>query len=126
MTIAEFQEWTKRQDMDSKWINLTTLQLVAHLVEEIGEITRSINRTYEYRGLVKKEHTENLRMELIDSMWFLFKIANKYKIDLETEMAAFRERATEWPSSKHADKLVNGLSVLDEEIRSAKNEIELE
>ena len=56
----------------------------------------------------------------------MFKIANKFNIDLEAEMVSFRNRAAKWPRSKHSDKLVNGLSVLDAEIRSAKKEIGLE
>jgi len=123
MTINKFQNWTKENDKASQWNILTTLQCLSHLVEEVGELAQSINRVYEYRGEVQKKYRENLRQELVDTAWFLVKIANRFDINLEDEIAEFVSRANNWPLEKHHDKLINGLMTLDKELSSARREI---
>jgi NTP pyrophosphatase (non-canonical NTP hydrolase) len=44
MHIAEFQQWVKDADDQSQWSCLTTLQLLSHLTQEVGELAQSINR----------------------------------------------------------------------------------
>lgn len=38
MDIAEFQEWTRDRDAETQWNVVTTPQLLAHLMGEIGEV----------------------------------------------------------------------------------------
>ena len=123
MTIYDFQNWTKENDKASQWHLLTTLQCLSHLTEEVGEIAQSINRIYEYRGEVQKKYRENLEQELVDTIWFLVKIANRFDINLEAKISGFVGRASNWPFEKHRDKLVNGLMTLDKELSSAREEI---
>ena len=125
MTISDFQQWTKGLDEATKWDRLTTPQMLSHLMEEMGELARSVNRVQEYRGEVQKEHRENVKCELVDSLWFLVKIANRFGIDLETEVRMFVERADEWPVEKHQSKLIDGLESLDKELLRARDELPL-
>ena len=126
MTLHDFQEWTREQDQKSKWNNITRLQLVSHLVEEVGEMVRSVNRTYEYRGEISKEHQENLKTEIVDSLWFIFKIANSFQIDIENELSSFKTRASSWPDDKFRSNLKNGLSAINLEIKKAKENLEID
>ena len=48
MHIREFQKWVKDADDETQWNCLTTLQLLAHLTEEVGELARSINRMKDF------------------------------------------------------------------------------
>ena len=68
MIINEFQEWTRRRDAESGWDTLPLGQIAVHLAEEVGEVVRSINRVYEYRGQVREEHTRNVGHELVDAI----------------------------------------------------------
>ena len=125
MTIAEFQQWTKDVDRDTQWELLTTVQVVCHLTEEVGELAQSINRIYEYTGEVREKHLANIRIELVDVTWFLIKIANRFDVDLDAEVKSFVERANQWPIEKHHGKLVEGLRTLDKELLKARSELNL-
>ena len=113
-------------DKATKWNLQTTLQCLSHLIEEVGELTLSINRIYEYKGEAKQEHQENLKHELIDTLWFLVKIANRFDIDLEAEVKRFTSRADNWPIDKYHSHLVDGLRALDKELFAARAELDLE
>lgn len=119
MTFDRFQKWTAEQDRQTGWDKLTTPQLACHLAEEVGELIRSMNRTLEYEGEVRDEHVENIKMELVDSVWFLVKIANRYDVDLESAVTEFSDRASGWPPEKHGSKLRNGLAAIRREISEA-------
>jgi len=94
---------------------LTRIQLLSHLCEETGELARSINRVYEYRDETQKEHTENIRIEVVDILWFVFKIAERFSIDVESEVRSFVERADSW-ADRHGSKLENALESLKDEL----------
>jgi NTP pyrophosphatase (non-canonical NTP hydrolase) len=121
MQIAEFQQWIKNTDRNTQWDLLTTLQLLSHLTEEVGELAQSINRIYRYPG-EKDVHLGNLRGELVDVLWFLIKIANKFEVDLNAEAERFVKRERD---EKYKSELVRGLQVLDKELSAAKREIDL-
>jgi NTP pyrophosphatase (non-canonical NTP hydrolase) len=125
MQIAEFQQWVKDTDRETQWEILTALQLVSHLTEEVGELAHSINRVYRRAG-DKEKHLLNLRSELVDVFWFLVKIANKFDVDLETEVQSLVRRADEWPIEEYRGELVSSLSALDEELSVAKSKLNLE
>jgi NTP pyrophosphatase (non-canonical NTP hydrolase) len=125
MMIAEFQQWTRDMDRDTQWELMTTLQALSHLAEEVGELAQSINRIYEYTGEVQEKHLANLRGELVDVLWFLIKIANKFEVDLDAEIESFVKRADQWPVEKHRSKLVEGLRALDKELLMARTGLNL-
>jgi NTP pyrophosphatase (non-canonical NTP hydrolase) len=126
MTIAEFQQWTRDIDRDTQWELLTTVQILSHLTEEVGELAQSINRIYEYTGEVQQKYLANLSGELVDTLWFLIKIANRFDVDLDAEVKSFVERANQWPIEKHHGKLVEGLTTLDKELSKARTSLNLD
>jgi NTP pyrophosphatase (non-canonical NTP hydrolase) len=125
MTIAEFQQWTRDFDKNTQWELLTTAQVVCHLTEEVGELAQAVNRIYEYSGEVREKYLANLSGELVDALWFLIKVANRFDVDLDAEVRSFVERADQWPPEKHQSKLVGGLRTLDEELSKARGELNL-
>ena len=125
MQIAEFQRWTKDTDKDTQWDLITTLQLVSHLTEEIGEVAQSVNRIYGYAEKEERQrHQANLRLELVEAFWFLTKIANKLDVDLDTEVESSVKGANEWVG-KHSSDLISSLWTLDREMSTAKKELNL-
>lgn len=125
MQISEFQQWTKETDSNTQWDLLTTPQLLCHLTEEIGEVAQALNRIYAYtEGEAREKQRANLALELLDTFWFLVKIANKFDVNLDLEAKNFVERATNWGNEHHSE-LVRGLRNLDTELSIAKNKLDL-
>ena len=118
MTFNEFQTWTRLQDKRTGWNRLTRIQLLAHLFEEAGELARSVNRTYEYRDEIQQKHIDNIKMEVVDILWFVFKIADRFDVNVDAELCSFLERADSWPQEKHGSKLHHALAALEEELLS--------
>jgi len=128
MQIPEFQEWVKNTDRDTQWNLLTTLQLLSHLSEEVGELVQLINRVYGYTEEREKCYAD-LGRELVDVFWFLVKIANKLDIDLDREVQSLVKRVDEWPIEtieKHRCELIDGLRTLDRELSAARSKLDLE
>jgi len=127
MDIAAFQQWVRDADGDTQWDCLTTLHLLSHLTEEVGELARSINRIYGYAE-ERDAHLANLGRELLDVFWFLVKIANRFDVDLDVEAQSLVQRADEWTTEtieKHRRELVAGLQALDQELEAAKRSLDL-
>jgi len=127
MHVAEFQQWVRDRDDETQWNCLTTPQLLSHLLEEVGELARSVNRTLSYAD-EKDEHLANLGHELVDVLWFLVKIANRFDLELDAEMQAFVERAGETSAEtivRYRGELVAGLRSLDQELMAAKRGLDL-
>ena len=91
MNISDFQQWVKKTDDDTQWNCLTTLQLLAHLTEEVGELAQSINRIYGYVE-EREAHLANLGREAMDVFWLLVKITNRFDVDLDREAQEFVKR----------------------------------
>ncbi len=122
MTIDDFQSWTRSRDAQTGWDRLPLAQLVSHLSEEVGELVRSINRVYEYRGDVRDEHVRNISVELVDAAWFLFKIANRFGVSLDDALASFARREDSLPPDKYESQLLNALQALGDELAKANSE----
>jgi NTP pyrophosphatase (non-canonical NTP hydrolase) len=118
VTFDEFQTWTRLHEKRTGWNRLTRIQLLAHLFEEAGELARSVNRTYEYRDKIQQEHIENIKIEIVDILWFVFKIADRFGVNVERELGLFAERADSWLPEKHGSKLRHALAALQEELES--------
>jgi NTP pyrophosphatase (non-canonical NTP hydrolase) len=127
MHIGEFQQWVQETDDETQWSCLTTLQLLSHLTEEVGEVARAINRIYGYAG-EREVYLANLRREVMDAFWFLVKIANRFGIDFDAEAQSFIQRADEWMAEmagKYRSELIAGLQALDQELLAAKRSLDL-
>ena len=128
MQITEFQRWVEKTDNDTQWNLLTTLQILSHLTEEVGEVAQSINRIYGYEE-EREEHLVNLGRELMDAFWLLCKIANRFNVDLDAEAQRFAERMSSWSPDtveRHRQKLIAGLETLDKELVAAKRGLNLD
>jgi NTP pyrophosphatase (non-canonical NTP hydrolase) len=95
MDIAAFQQWVKDADDETQWNCLTTVQLLSHLTEEMGELAQSINRIYGYAD-EREAHLASLGREVMDVFWFLVKIANRFDVNLDIEAQALVQRAGKW------------------------------
>ena len=127
MQIAEFQQWVRDRDEETLWSCLSTPQLLSHLMEEVGELARSVNRVLSYAE-ERQEQLANLRHELMDVFWFLVKIANRFDLDLGAETQGFVRRANEWPAEtveKYREELIAGLQALDQELLAAKRDLDV-
>ena len=127
MHIAEFQQWARDADDETQWSCLTTLQLLSHLTEEMGELARSINRIYGYVE-EREEHLAGLGREVMDVFWLLVKIANRFDVDLDAEAQGFVKRTGEWSREtieKHRNELIASLQALDQELLAAKRNLDL-
>jgi NTP pyrophosphatase (non-canonical NTP hydrolase) len=121
MDIAGFQQWTRESDEETGWDALTTPQLLAHLAEEIGEVARAVNRICGYaEGEEQALVIANLGTELLDTLWFLTKLANRFDIDLDREMTTFVERMIPKRHAYHGN-LVRAMRHLDRELAAARD-----
>ena len=128
MEIAEFQKWVENTDRDTQWDLLTTLQLLAHLTEEVGELAQSINRIYGYAE-ERERCLANMGGELVDVFWFLVKLASKFGVDLDSEAQGFIKRAdrrTTEAIEKYRSELMDSLRTLDKELSEARSQLDLE
>ena len=123
MTIKDFQQWTRDTDSATKWDLQTTLQILSHLMEEVGELTQSSNRIHDFRGEVEEKHRGNLKQEVVDVFWFLVKIANRFDVCLESEANALVRRTDTLSIDHYQKQLENGLATVEKEIARAKSEL---
>jgi NTP pyrophosphatase (non-canonical NTP hydrolase) len=84
--LKAVQEEVAEYDKKYGWTNDKESQIVLHMNEELGEISRCILRLegYKKEPYVKKELAE----EIIDLLYLTVKLANKSGIDLDKEWLA--------------------------------------
>ena len=116
MTLSEFQAWTRAHDAATGWDGVPLGQLACRLAEEAGELVRSINRIYEYRGEIREQHERNIAVELVDTAWYLFKIANRFGISVDSELSAFSRKEQQLPAGTYGVQLANLLDAYAAEL----------
>ena len=81
--LTNYQRQVREYDNRHGWNRDDAEDIVLHMSEELGEISRNILR---YSGY-KKEifDREKLAGEITDLLYLLFKLANKFDINLESE-----------------------------------------
>lgn len=77
---SEIDEWIRSHG--GYW---PPLSMLGALVEEVGEIARSINFLEGFKPM-KNEETSNLGEEVADTIFALICIANYYKINLSNKL----------------------------------------
>ena len=90
MEFSEYQQQLKILEEERGWDRVLPSHTFMHMGEELGEIARVLECLEGYRGseLDDEElHTE-LSGELADLMNFIFKLANRYGIDIDRAMRA--------------------------------------
>jgi NTP pyrophosphatase (non-canonical NTP hydrolase) len=71
------------------------------LVEEVGELSRLLVRTYGEQSFKNDEHKNNLADEMADVLWVLLCIANQTGVNLTDAFKANIEKKTNRDSQRH-------------------------
>lgn len=96
MDIRDYQRWFEEYDRARGWDTVEPSHVLAHLVEEVGEIARHVLRLDGYRDpgdLAREEEIEALAMELNDAFIFLTKLAIYYDIEWADVLKEGQEKA---------------------------------
>ncbi|MEW6754205.1 MAG: MazG nucleotide pyrophosphohydrolase domain-containing protein [Candidatus Latescibacterota bacterium] len=112
MTIRDFQSWTAAHDQSTGWEALSLLQVLAHLMEEVGEVAQSINRIYHGGDEHSEAQRAALAREVADVLWFLTKIANRFGVDIEGEAERLAARMRELPPNEYRSHLEHAITRL--------------
>ena len=104
MTIKDLQRnvdnWVN-QFSDGYW---SPHEILARLIEEVGEVSREINHLY---GPTKKKHTEETRIlgdEIGDAIFTLVCLANSKNIDLTQAMEGVIKKYTIRDSKRYKNE----------------------
>lgn len=102
VNLRKVQEEVAAYDRKYGWENDRESQIVLHMNEELGEISRCILKLegYKKEPYTKKELAE----EIIDLLYLTIKLANKADIDLDKEWIASFERYEKKTSRKEQKK----------------------
>ena len=115
MHLKEIQDKLNKFDKERGWDKFPASLVFAHLIEELGEISRhiTVHEGYKVVGLGHKApKKEDLSREFAQSFNLFTQIASLFKIDLESavlsELEIMEDRfpAKEW--SKHMNERNNG------------------
>ena len=94
MHIHEYQTWLQAYDEARGWDRIAPSHSFLHLVEEIGEVAREVERIEGYRDATDPvEVRAHLAEELADAATFLFKLAYQCGISLEEALKANMTKA---------------------------------
>lgn len=101
MTIEQAQS-----DVD-KWINTTGVRYfneltnLGILMEEVGELSRLMVRTYGEQSFKENEKDRKLDDEMADVLWVLICLANQTGVDLTTALKRNFEKKNARDSERH-------------------------
>lgn len=85
MDIRAYQRWVQEYDQARGWDLCPGTDTLAHLVEELGEVTRCVLGLHGYRNIPPQDMEavkEDLGEELADLVTFAVKLAYTYDLDL--------------------------------------------
>ena len=111
MHLKDIQAKLDKFDKDRGWDKFPASLVFAHLIEELGEISRhiTVKEGYKVIGLGHEQpEKENLAREFAQSFNLFTQIANSFEVDLETavlselEIMEKRFPVEEW--SKHMNE----------------------
>ena len=104
VTFEAYQAWFKEYDSKRHLTNDKPLESLAHLMEEIGEISRHVLRLEGHKALdetQRQEEIDALALELADAFVFLTKLANAYEIEWdETIERSMQKAEARWDVSE--------------------------
>ena len=96
ITFDMYQTWFKEYDQKRNLTGDTSLESLAHLMEEVGEIARHVLRLEGHKAMneaARSEEIEALALELSDAFVFLTKLANAYEIEWDETIRRSMEKA---------------------------------
>ncbi len=88
MEIREFQNWLHGWDGERGWNEVDPVHTLAHVVEEMGEVSRCVLTLEGYKPTPKsrEEVVSELSEEIGDLMTMIFKLAYQYGVDVESAL----------------------------------------
>lgn len=107
MELSDLQNTFARFEEERGWDKFPASQVFAHLIEELGEVSRHITVEEGYKAVGlghEAPKKEELSREFAQVMSLLFQLANHFRIDIEksvqAELKVMKERfpAKEWAS----------------------------
>ncbi len=103
MQLQELQQevdvWIKTYGV--RYFNhLTNLGI---LMEEVGELSRIMVRTYGEQSSKPQENTKNIADEMADILWVLTALANQCDVNLEEAMKKNLEKKTNRDKARHQE-----------------------
>ena len=103
MTIQQAQ-----QQVDA-WIKTTGVRYFGELtnlgilMEEVGELSRLMVRTYGEQSFKESDKNRSLDDEMADVLWVLICLANQTGVDLTAALQKNFEKKTQRDASRHKD-----------------------
>ena len=110
MHIREYQEWLQAWDKARDWDRVLPSHTLLHALEELGEVSKLVQRLEGYRELDPDEIEtvkSELALEFSDLQVMLFKVAYLCGIDMEDAMIRGQQKADALfpdPSTGPADR----------------------
>ncbi|UCE10773.1 MAG: hypothetical protein JSW61_02245 [Candidatus Thorarchaeota archaeon] len=95
MELRQIQEKTRRFEEARGWDKFPASQVFAHLIEELGEISRhiTVEEGYKVIGLGHEQPNESsLSREFAQVFSLLIQLANHFDVDLEASVISELER----------------------------------
>ncbi|MFH1125845.1 MAG: MazG-like family protein [Candidatus Altiarchaeota archaeon] len=90
MDIIQMQKQVREFDEKHDWFKDKPSQIALHAVEELGELARELLKEEGYKkGKADKKEISN---ELMDLLYLILKLANKYDLKLDEEWRETLER----------------------------------
>ena len=95
------------QEQVDQWINTTGVRYVSELtnlgilMEEVGELSRLMVRTYGEQSFKESDKGKELGDEMADVLWVLLCLANQTGVDLTTALQKNIEKKTLRDASRH-------------------------
>lgn len=100
VTFEAYQAWFKEYDNKRHLTHDKPLESLAHLMEEVGEISRHVLHLEGHKALddaQRDEERDALALELADAFVFLTKLANAYEIEWsETIKRSMQKAEARW------------------------------
>ncbi|MEL7500022.1 MAG: nucleotide pyrophosphohydrolase [Planctomycetota bacterium] len=101
MTIAEAQITVDRWIRDVGVRYFSELTNLAQLMEEVGELSRVVSRTYGDQSFKESDKSVSMADEMADILFVLICLANQTGIDLTQALKANLEKKTKRDADRH-------------------------
>ncbi|MFK7924435.1 MAG: nucleotide pyrophosphohydrolase [Bacteroidia bacterium] len=103
MTITEAQKTVDQWIKDYGVRYFSELTNLAILMEEVGEVSRIMSRTYGDQSFKKSDEKVNLADEMADVLFVLICLANQTGIDLQDALEKNLAKKTKRDATRHKD-----------------------
>ncbi|MEL7533197.1 MAG: nucleotide pyrophosphohydrolase [Bacteroidota bacterium] len=103
MTITQAQETVDQWIKDYGVRYFSELTNLAILMEEVGEVSRIMSRTYGDQSFKKSDEKVNLADEMADVLFVLICLANQTGIDLQDALEKNLAKKTKRDATRHKE-----------------------